>query len=213
MVWENPYKIRIDSFPGRLFSFSDFEEDRGAVRALLHNGPVYCEIGSGSGRHALEFARRNPTARVFGFELRYKRAFRTIEKAERLAVPNVFVLRAKGELLEDIFPARSLDGAFVHFPDPWAKGRWHKHRILGPELLERLSRLLKPGGFLQVKTDHQEYFSSFMSLVEADRRFAVQEQSSDLYGNGCSADNIASEFESLFRDKQQSICYARIVLI
>ena len=212
MTWINPYKARITRFPGRLFPFEEFARERDEVQALLQSEQCYCEIGSGSGIHAIELARQEPKARVFGFEIRYKRAVRTIEKAERLNVPNVYVFRTKGEYVAEIFPAGSLDGLFVHFPDPWDKGRWHKHRILGSPLLEKAARLLKRNGFLQIKTDHREYFDTFMAEVRADSRFAVGPFTVDLYASEYLEENIPSEFEKLFRDKRQAICYARLTL-
>ncbi len=212
MVWINPYKARIDQYPGKLFTFDDFEQDCAAVAKLLCADKIYCEIGSGSGKHTIGLASREPDAQVFGLEIRYKRAVRTIEKSEVAGLSNLYVLRTKGEGIEQIFPAQSLDGIFVHFPDPWAKERWHKHRILGPTLLDTLPILLKPKGFLQVKTDHHEYFASFMEGLASDDRFFVRHWSDNLYKSEFLSENIPSEFECLFRDKGQPICFARVEL-
>jgi tRNA (guanine-N7-)-methyltransferase len=46
---------------------------------------------------------------------------------------------------------------FILFPDPWPKTRHHKRRIVQPELLADLARVLKPGGRLRYATDWADY--------------------------------------------------------
>ena len=48
----------------------------------------------------------------------------------------------------------SLAGAYVLFPDPWPKRRHAARRILAPEVLDHLARLIRPGGSLVLASDH-----------------------------------------------------------
>jgi tRNA (guanine-N7-)-methyltransferase len=210
-VWGNPYREIVDSFPGRLFCGEDFQQDCAEVSAICAGAEeLFVEIGSGSGAHLLEVARRSPKAACFGFELRFKRSVRTIQKAQLANIENIYVLRMKGELVSDVFQDRKLDGVFVNFPEPWEKLKQRKHRVLGVNFLNQMSRLLAQDGFISVKTDHLEYYRSFVAVVRADSRFRIQEETEDLFASEYAQSTIPSEFESLFRKKEEAIKYVLI---
>jgi tRNA (guanine-N7-)-methyltransferase len=60
---------------------------------------------------------------------------------------------------------------FILFPDPWPKSRHHKRRIIQPEFLAELARLLKPGGRLRFATDWAEYAEWTLERVRASGLF------------------------------------------
>ena len=51
-------------------------------------------------------------------------------------------------------PADFLDGCYILFPDPWPKRRHSDRRIVNPKMLDDLSGVIKPGGFLRMASDH-----------------------------------------------------------
>jgi tRNA (guanine-N7-)-methyltransferase len=57
-------------------------------------------------------------------------------------------------LLLDALTEASIGGCFVLFPDPWPKKRHAERRFIGPENLDRLARVLKPGALLRLASDH-----------------------------------------------------------
>jgi len=207
--WVNPYRKRLSEYSERIF---ELEKDEAATAAKVEklrqdSGACFCELGSGSGNHLVELGLRHPDAAVFGFEIRYKRSVRTIEKAQAAGVANVFVIRTPAEQIEDIFTPRTLDRVYVNFPDPWAKRKQWKHRILSKPFLDSMFRLLKDEGVVSVKTDHDEYFQSFRKLMLADERFLCSADTNDYYSSEFCVDNIATEFEQLFTHKGLSINY------
>jgi len=46
-----------------------------------------------------------------------------------------------------------LDGVFILFPDPWPKSRHQSRRIIQPQMLDVLARLIRPGGTLLLASD------------------------------------------------------------
>ena len=180
------------------------------IRKRREYSRIYVEIGSGSGGHIVEHARRDPEALFLGFELRYKRVFRTAEKAENLGLSNLLVVQLDASLLPSIFEPGSLDGIFVLFPDPWDKRRWKKHRILSPEFLRRAHALLRPGAFLHYKTDHGEYFEATVKVLEDLDLFTTRRLSRDLHSSAESLNNIESEFEKLFKSKRLPVHFIEV---
>ena len=53
-----------------------------------------------------------------------------------------------------------------------------------------LLQLLIPGGFLSHKTDHADYFTETLKLLESLPFFSITEQSFDLHQSPYAAENI-----------------------
>jgi len=210
----NQYKQKILEFADNIFQFGDITTGREAIGAKIKDFPVVCELCSGSGNHIVAQAKRakaaaNDDRKIFiGFELRFKRIYRTIEKAKANGVgERVFVAGCQAELINYLFDERRLDGVYINFPDPWEKKRLRKHRLLTAEFLAALSTRIKPGGFFSFKTDHGEYFSSVLDQLRANDNFTIVHETTDLYNSPCLADNIPTEFEGMFLRDQCKICH------
>lgn len=180
-----------------------------AVRTLIDgNRQIICELGSGSGRHLITLAERSPEGIFIGMELRYKRAYRTIEKARRQGISNLFVLRANARHLSTLFPLRSLDAIYINFPDPWDKRHWLKNRLIQEGFVAEMAGLLRSGGVLSYKTDHLEYFTSAVSIIRANPQFTERRVTEDLSASPWIKESVPTEFELLFRAKGLPIHYA-----
>ncbi len=197
----NAYRARVADHPGRIFGRLGEAAEREELSSLIAGAKErFVELGSGSGLHLIEQARRNPAAALFGFELRFKRAVRTVEKAERAAVENLYILRCHTQFFGEIFPERSLSGVWVNFPDPWEKRK--KNRMLNPGSLQQIHNALKPGGFLSFKTDHEEMFDSIHGQLVNGGAFQLKKVIRGLHDCPEETDkNVITEFESLFRSQ------------
>lgn len=210
MTWENQYMQMVKTKPGFILA----EEDRVDVsvealeelrRRISDHQRVFVELGSGSGLHLLELARQNRDALCIGLEIRFKRAFKTGEKAERDGLSNLVVMRTDARQIRHMFGAREVDGFFVNYPDPWDKRRWLKNRLLNAELLATMAATLKPTGFLRYKTDHQEYFASTSSLL-GEGGWRIHKHTTDLLSSPWVEENIPTEFEYLFKSQGKPLC-------
>ncbi len=209
MSWENQYMQMVKTKPGFILA----EEDRSVsadCRAELRSrlsmhAKCFVELGSGSGLHLLRLAEQHPATLCVGLEIRFKRAFKTGEKAERDGLENLLVLRTDARQIPDLFSRGEVAGFFVNYPDPWDKRRWRKNRLMSPELLSHMRELLAPGGFLRFKTDHQEYFASTEQLLVAGG-WRVCKRTTDLLSSEFVESNIPTEFEGLFRSQGKPLC-------
>lgn len=203
--WQNQYIELAASIPEYIIAASNTELDDDQQEQLLntvkHYPRCYCELGSGSGGHLIARASADPQNLYLGFELRYKRTVRTAEKAALQGLSNLLVVRSNAFLLPKILPPDSLDGVFINFPDPWAKRRWQKHRLLNEDFMNELRPLIKLGGLLSYKTDHQEYFAATATMFENLPGYTIVERIDNLLDTNRSATNIRSEFEMLFNSK------------
>lgn len=121
--------------------------------------PIELEIGMGKGTFLTEQAKSRPETNFFGIE--WARWFwrYASDRLRRNGCTNARTVRAEASffLTEFVVPS-SLDVLHIYFPDPWPKTRHHKRRLIQPKFLELAHRVLRPGGRLQIVTDHQGYW-------------------------------------------------------
>lgn len=129
----------------------------------------WLEVGFGGGEHLAEQARANPDVTLVGCEPYVNGVARLLSLIER--ADNVRVVIDDARLLLKALPTASLDRIFVLFPDPWPKTRHHKRRIVNPETLSDMARLLKPDGELRLATDIMSYARPMLSDALANGHF------------------------------------------
>jgi tRNA (guanine-N7-)-methyltransferase len=113
-------------------------------------------------------------------DYRFKRSFQLAAKLEMLLHRNFKYLRGKGERVHFLFNENEVDQIFYFFPDPWPKTRHHKKRLFQQPFLEICHQVLKPGGKLMIKTDHDGYAKWMNDVIEKQSLFKLNMKSTDL---------------------------------
>lgn len=72
------------------------------------------------------------------------------------------------EVLREMIAPGALDGAHIFFPDPWPKKRHHKRRLVQTDFVALLADRLKPGGYLHLATDWEEYAEQMLAVLTAE---------------------------------------------
>jgi tRNA (guanine-N7-)-methyltransferase len=150
--------------------------DRLDLGPWFGNGhPVVLEIGSGKGRFLIATASERPDLNLIGIEksLHYHRVIR--DRVLKRHPTNVRLINHDAYLvLRDMIPDASLAEVHIYFPDPWPRKREQKRRIIRPEVLAEIRRVLVDGGLGIYVTDHRDYFEAAAPLIErhfrAERR-------------------------------------------
>ncbi|MGH1480789.1 MAG: tRNA (guanine(46)-N(7))-methyltransferase TrmB [Geminicoccales bacterium] len=129
----------------------------------------WLEIGFGGGEHLAEQAAANPDVGLIGCEpyVNGVAKFLSLLGDEK----NVCVVIDDARLLLKALPDRCLDRVFVLFPDPWPKLRHQKRRIVNPNTVADMARLLKPGGELRLASDIMDYARSMMLTTLSNGSF------------------------------------------
>lgn len=134
--------------------------------------PLYLEIGFGNGEALAETAAHHPKNNYIGIDMHRPGVGHLLLMLEEQAQHNVKVVRHDAmEVLRHYLPDRSLDGVMLFFPDPWHKKRHNKRRIVQPEFVSLLARLLKPGAILHMATDWEDYAGHMMQVLSASPAF------------------------------------------
>ena len=118
---------------------------------------VWLEIGFGAGEHMAAQAQRHPHALILGAEPFLNGAASAVRHIDERGIDNIRILQGDGRELAAALPEACLSRIFILFPDPWPKSRHHKRRLIQPEVIAALARVLKPGGRLRFATDWADY--------------------------------------------------------
>ncbi len=147
------------------------------VSALMPGAAaVWLEIGFGGGEHLAGQAAAHPDTLMIGAEPFLNGVASAVRHVHEANLSNVRLLQGDARALADALPDACLDRVIILFPDPWPKTRHHKRRIVQPEFLAVLARLLKPGGSLRFATDVAGYADwALQRLIAApDFRWTAQ---------------------------------------
>ncbi len=138
-----------------------------------NDNPTFVEIGFGNGESLAQMAAANPQQNYLGIEVHGPGVGHLLIKIEELGLTNIRIMKHDAiEVLNNCLADASLQGLFLFFPDPWHKKRHHKRRILNPEFLTHLYRVIKPGGFFHAATDWEDYAVQMMEVLsEASKQF------------------------------------------
>ncbi|HEX8569328.1 MAG TPA: tRNA (guanosine(46)-N7)-methyltransferase TrmB [Caulobacteraceae bacterium] len=118
---------------------------------------LWLEIGFGGGEHLAEQAARRPEVLFLGAEPFVNGVASAVRHVHEHALQNVRLHQGDARDLLALLPDASVARAFILFPDPWPKSRHHKRRLIQPEFVEELGRVLRPDGRLRFATDWRDY--------------------------------------------------------
>ena len=134
---------------------------------------------------------------------------RAMARAEELELENLAFLSVYMDDIRDYFENDEIDGIYLNFSDPWPKARHAKRRLTFRKFLERYRDIIKPGGFIEVKTDNDGLYD--FSLEEAEALgYDITEKTRDLHNSEYSKENIMTEYEEKFSQRGKNINYLRI---
>jgi len=137
-------------------------------RMFGRTGPLEVEIGSGKGLFLSQAGAACPDRLFLGIEVAQRYARFAAYRAAQAGLTNVRVVPSDVRpLLVDVLPTSGIEVLHVYFPDPWWKKRHHKRRIFQPDFVQHATRLLVPGGVVQLWTDVEEYFQRACEIVAA----------------------------------------------
>jgi tRNA (guanine-N7-)-methyltransferase len=137
----------------------------------LRRGGVVLEIGFGGGEHLVAQATAHPDQRFIGVEPFLNGVASCLRYIEDANAQNVRLHQGDARDVIERLPEASLDRVYILFPDPWPKTRHHKRRLIQPEFLNGLARVMKASAELRFATDWANYAAWTLEHLTRDRRF------------------------------------------
>lgn len=128
--------------------------------------PLHIEIGSGKGTFLVSQAKAMPEINFIGIEWASRYYRHAVDRMYRWNLCNVRMVRDDAaDFVAQHLADECVDWYHIYFPDPWHKKRHNKRRFVCDENLGQILRTLKPGGIINIATDHADYFEQMQQVL------------------------------------------------
>lgn len=128
------------------------------ARVYGRNAPLWLEIGFGNGDALRHMARTYPHVNFLGVEVHTPGIGHLLLGLEEEGLTNVRIVQHDAmEVLEHMLAVAAVARVLLYFPDPWRKKRHFKRRIVQPDFIAAVERVLEDGGLLHCATDWADY--------------------------------------------------------
>lgn len=190
-----------------------YNEVKGKWGSLVfgNNNPITVELACGRGEYTVGLAARFPDRNFIGVDIKGERIWKGSTLAEEQGLKNAVFLRTQILLIENFFTEGEVDEIWLVFPDPRPKKRDTKRRLTNPRFLEMFRKLLKPGGYLRLKTDNTGLYEYTLEVVREMPDIEDLAFTDDLYSSPLQPEcfDIRTNYEEKFASVGEKIKYLR----
>ncbi len=138
-------------------------------QAFRRTAPKILEIGFGMGESTASIALAHPENDYLALEVHTPGVGNLLKLIDSLHITNIRIIQHDAvEVLRDMITPNTLDGVHIFFPDPWHKARHNKRRLIQAPFIAQLVQRIKPGGYIHVATDWQNYAEQVLEVLGAE---------------------------------------------
>jgi tRNA (guanine-N7-)-methyltransferase len=178
-----------------------------------NNNPVILELACGRGEYTVGLAKLFRLQNFIGVDVKGNRMFIGAKKCLAEKIINAAFLRTQIEKLADYFTHGEVDEIWITFPDPQLRVSRAKKRLTHPRYLRLYQQILKPGGYIHLKTDSPDLYR-FTKKVAQLYELLLVEDCTDVYRQTAVKEElkIITHYESLDIAKSNKIHYLKFCL-
>jgi tRNA (guanine-N7-)-methyltransferase len=175
-----------------------------------NKNPVVLELACGKGEYTVNLARLFPGKNFIGIDYKGNRIWRGAKTALEEDVANVGFLRIQIEAILDYFAPAEVDEIWITFPDPQPQVSREKKRLTSPRFLEKYKQILKPGGFINLKTDNDGLHAYTAEKIE-EAGIKLHKRTEDLYHSEHADEvlSIKTYYEKKYLKENKNINYLK----
>lgn len=183
-------------------------------RDFFHNNhPIVLELGCGKGEYTVALAQQDASRNYIGVDIKGARMWRGAKTVTERQMTNVAFLRTRVEFINALFAEGEVDEIWITFPDPQLRTKRAKKRLTAPDFLASYARMLRPDGWINLKTDSKHLYGYTNALID---HYGLRREvaNDDIYGSGY-ADSVLSvktAYEEQFLSMGLPITYTRFSL-
>jgi len=178
-----------------------------------NNNPIILELACGRGEYTVGLARLFSAQNFIGVDVKGNRMYIGAKKCLTDHIDNAGFLRTQIERLAGYFAAGEVDEIWITFPDPQLRTSKAKKRLTHPRFLRLYQQILKPGGFIHLKTDSPDLYR-FTKRVAALYNLDIVEDADNVYAEPSIKEElkIKTHYESLDIAESKKIHYLKFTL-
>jgi tRNA (guanine-N7-)-methyltransferase len=208
---KNHLKSAVTGFPDEIWNDSTKAIARAGKWSdhFENDWPLRLEIGMGRGAFLAQVAARGEPVNLIGLEVKADRCVMARQKILPVAKSPFLLLNLTGDLLMRVFAPCELDRIYLNFPDPWPNATYRDRRLFGSRFLRLYESLLRDGGELWFKSDHQSAWTEL--LANLPQRFQLMEHGRDMHGADWRGEPFLTEYEQRYLEQGKHIHFARLM--
>ena len=175
-----------------------------------NSNPVVLELACGKGEYTVNLAMLFPEKNFIGIDYKGNRIWRGAKTALEDGVNNVAFLRIQIETILDYFAPGEVDEIWITFPDPQPQVSREKKRLTSGRFLEMYKQILKPGGFVNLKTDNDAFYTYTVDKING-AGLSVHAKTDDLYHSEFADEvlSIKTYYEKKYLKENKNINYLK----
>lgn len=178
-----------------------------------NENPLTVELACGRGEYSVGLGKLFPERNYVGVDIKGERIWKGSTWAEEQKLSNVAFLRTQILLIENFFEPGEVDELWMTFPDPRPRKRDIKRRLTSPRFIEMYKKLLKPGGYVRLKTDNTKLYEYTLEEIKGRNDIAELQYTDDVYQSALRPEcfDIKTRYEEEFAAKGEKIKYLRFI--
>lgn len=176
-----------------------------------NHAPITLELACGRGEYTIGLAKLFPERNFIGVDIKGERIWKGSTTAVEENLGNVAFLRTQILLIENFFQEHEVDDIWLTFPDPRPRKRDIKRRLTSPRFIEVYRKLVKPGGYIRLKTDNAKLFEYTLEEMQMRNDISDLQYTDDIYSSTLRPEcfDIKTRYELEFAGKGEKIKYLR----
>ncbi|MCW3090219.1 MAG: trmB [Ferruginibacter sp.] len=200
----------IKTFPNVLEYPGDM---KGKWHSFFNNQqPLVLELACGRGEYTVGLSKLLPQNNFIGVDVKGNRMYIGAKKCLEEKITNAAFLRTQITLLPDYFGKDEVDEIWITFPDPHLRTSKAKKRLTHPRFLRLYQQVLKPSGFLHVKTDSPKLYAFTKKVIELYKLVLVEDCDDVRVKNNSEILQIKTHYEALDIAGSNTIYYLKFQL-
>ncbi|MCB0708723.1 MAG: tRNA (guanosine(46)-N7)-methyltransferase TrmB [Ferruginibacter sp.] len=178
-----------------------------------NTNPLVLELACGRGEYTVGMAQLFPAQNFIGVDVKGNRMYIGAKKCLTENYSNAGFLRTQIEKLADYFAPCEVDEIWITFPDPQLRTSKAKKRLTHPRFLRLYHQILKPGGYIHLKTDSPNLYLFTKRVIQL-YNLKIVEDLDDVYAEPFIRDElkIKTHYESLDIAQSKKIHYLKFTL-
>lgn len=173
--------------------------------------PITLELACGRGEYTVGLAAIFPERNYIGVDMKGERIWKGSGWALERNLANVAFLRTHILMIDNFFADAEVNEIWITFPDPRSRKRDIKRRLTNPRFLDMYKRLVKPGGYIRLKTDNTSLYEYTLEVLQERKDIKDLQFTDNVYQSSLRPEcfDIKTRFEEQFAGKGETIKYLR----
>jgi len=185
----------IKTFPNVL----EYPENMQGKWALQFNNEhnIVLELACGRGEYTVGLAKLFADSNFIGVDIKGNRMYAGAKKCLDEKIANAAFLRTQIGMLPNYFSSGEVSEIWITFPDPQLRTSRARRRLTHPGFLRCYQQILKPGGFIHLKTDSPDLYGFTKKVIELYGLYCVEDFDNAYEQTNREVLKIKTHYESL----------------